>query len=61
MNGQLVAILAQISAANARVAAMQAENAVRQHCGHSPAYDESAFMAEAFGLDELSRNALAVA
>lgn len=61
MNGQLVAILAQISAANARVEGMKAYNDARRAEGYSLAYDEDAFLAEAHGLEELARNAQALA
>lgn len=54
MSPHLVGILAAIFAAQARVAAMQAENAHRAACGNSPAYGEEAFSAEAAHLDMLS-------
>jgi hypothetical protein len=57
MSPQLVGILAQIAASNARVAGMQAENAHRAACGNSPSYGEDAFNHEAQHLDMLSNDA----
>ncbi len=54
MSSTLISILAAIAAANARVAGMQAANTHRIACGHSIAYDEDAFFAEASQLDQLS-------
>lgn len=61
MNTTLVAILAHISACNARVAAMQAENEQRKAVGSSMAYTDADFMYEANQLDQLAieaRNAI---
>lgn len=58
MNANLVSILAQIAASQARVAGMQAENAHRAACGNSPAYGEDAFGHEAQFLDRLAVDAL---
>lgn len=41
-------------AAQARVAAMQAENAWRKSCGNAPAYDGDAFFSEANLLEQLA-------
>lgn len=54
MSPQLVSILAQISACNARVAAMQAENAHRVSNGWANTYGEDAFNQEAAGLEYLA-------
>jgi len=57
MNGQLVAILALIAAANARIEGMKATNIERQANGYALAYDEQAFVDEAIALAELARDA----
>lgn len=57
MNGHLVSLLACIYAANARVLAMQAENAQRQALGQSMAYTDSDFHYEAQELDKLAAEA----
>lgn len=54
MKPRLVAILALIAAAQARVAGMQAENERRTSCGHSLAYGAEAFQVEANHLETLS-------
>lgn len=54
MSPHLVALLAAIAAAQARIAGMQAENAHRIACGYSPSYGEDAFNALAADLDRLS-------
>lgn len=57
MNAELVAILAEIAAANARVLGMHAENAQRLSTDSSPAYREDHFQAEANHLDYLATKA----
>lgn len=57
MSAQLVAILAAIFAAQARIAGMQAENQHRVACGNSIAYGEDAFGHEAQHLEMLSVDA----
>lgn len=54
MSPQLVATLAHIAAANARIEGMKALNAERQSNGHALAYDEDAFFAEAANLENLA-------
>lgn len=54
MNAQLVSILAEITAAQARIAGMVAENQQRMVCGQSLAYDGDSFFCEASILDQLS-------
>lgn len=49
-----IRMLAEISAANARVAGYTAENAYRVACGNSPAYDNTAFDNEAKGLETIA-------
>lgn len=61
MSPALVAILAQITACNARVAAMQAANDQRKAEGNSMAYTDDHFWSEANQLDSLAieaRNAI---
>jgi hypothetical protein len=50
----LVGLVAQIAAAQARVAAMHAENLCRTAAGNSPVYGEDAFNAQANALDHLA-------
>ena len=60
MNSELVALFAAISAENARIAGMQAENMQRAALGHSMAYLEQDFAYSAAELDRLcitARNA----
>jgi hypothetical protein len=57
MNPMLVAILAQITASQARVLGMAASNAHWAAIGQSPAYDEQAFRAEADHLEALANDA----
>jgi hypothetical protein len=57
MSPQLVSILAQINASQARVLAMAATNAHWVLIGQSPAYDEQAFRVEADHLEALSNDA----
>ena len=54
MNAQLVAIYAEICAANARVEAYKAENTQRAAQGDSPAYREDVFASEAHTLAHLA-------
>lgn len=54
MNPQLVAIMAAIAAAQARIAGMQAANTARESNGEALAYGEEEFFYEANYLDELS-------
>lgn len=54
MNSQLVAIMAAIVAAQARIAGMQAANTVRESNGEALAYGEKEFFYEANYLDGLS-------
>lgn len=54
MNPQLVAIMAAIAAAQARIAGMQAANTVRESNGEALAYGEEEFFYEANYLDGLS-------
>jgi hypothetical protein len=57
MSPQLVAVLAAIFAAQARVVAMSAENLARLNQGAPLAYSPDAFFAEAGNLDQLSLEA----
>ena len=57
MTGQLLAIHAQILAANARVLGMQAENMQRAAVGNSMAYGEAAFLCESDYLQTLAHDA----
>lgn len=57
MSPQLLAIQAEIFAAQARVLGMQAENDQRKACGDSPAYREDDFSNEASGLQHLAEAA----
>ena len=54
MNSQLVAILAHVAAAQARIEGMKAENTERQSNGYALAYDADSFFAEAAQLDQLA-------
>lgn len=54
MSGQLVAILAQIAAAQARIAGMQAANEHWAQLGQQPEFDQQHFNAEASGLEHLA-------
>lgn len=54
MNSQLIAVFAAISACNARVEGMKAENQHRLNCENGVAYGDDAFAYEAKLLDELS-------
>jgi hypothetical protein len=54
MNPTLVAIMANIVAAQARIEGMKAENVKREADGYAPAYDVNAFFVEANLLDQLS-------
>lgn len=54
MNAELVAIVAHIAAAQARVLGMQAENEHRVASGQAVAYREADFGREAAHLDYLS-------
>lgn len=54
MNSQLVAIMASIIAAQARIEGMKAKNTERESQGYALEYDEDAFFAEAARLDQLS-------
>ena len=54
MSPVLVSILAQVAAAQARVAGMQAANQHWVALGQSPAYDEQHFKAEADALEHLA-------
>lgn len=54
MSTQLVAILASMSACNARIAAMQAANDQRKVEGNSMAYTDDHFWGEASQLGQLS-------
>lgn len=58
MNEQLVRYLALISAANARVAAMQADNQQRAVQGDSVAWTGDHFFAEANHLEVMARELL---
>lgn len=57
MSPQLVSILAQVLASDARVQGMMAENATREGGGNSPAYGQVAFDHEAAHLDMLATDA----
>ena len=57
MTPELLTIYAEICAANARIAAMQAENAHRDSLGHGPLYGENAFFDEADKLAQLAISA----
>ena len=54
MNPQLVSILAAITASQARIAGMVAENQQRLVCNNSICYGEDSFLTEAQHLDQLS-------
>ena len=54
MNGQLVAILANIAAAEARIAGMMSENIAAINRGEGIVYSEDRFNSEAFQLDQLA-------
>lgn len=54
MNAQLIAIYAEICAANARVEGYKAENTQRAAQGDSPAYREDVFSSEANALSHLA-------
>lgn len=54
MSPQLVAALANIAAAQARIEGMKAENIERQEQGHALAYDGDAFFEAAQQLDVLA-------
>ena len=54
MNAQLVAILAAVAAAQARIAGMQSANAISISTGKGLAYEPDAFFYEAQHLDMLS-------
>lgn len=54
MNPILVAIMANIVAAQARIEGMKAKNIERQADGYALAYDDNAFFVEANLLDQLS-------
>lgn len=54
MNLRNTAYLAQISACNAQVAAMNAENAVRQAAGDSPAYGHDHFLEQVQELQSIN-------
>lgn len=58
MTNYLIAQLAYIAAANARVEGMKAENMQRQRRGESLAYTENQFAAEAEALDALAMRVL---
>jgi len=58
MNNQQLQILALITASNARVLGMQAENQLRASCGESPAYGDGHFQEEAQHLEHLSVQAI---
>lgn len=58
MSPQLVAILAGIAAANARIEGMKALNAKRVSEGYALAYDEDSFFYEAQQLDNLAQQAI---
>ena len=60
MNAQLVSILAQIAACQARVAGMQAANSHRLSIDASISYDDAAFGMEADILDRLAADASAL-
>ena len=53
MNKEMLSILAQISACNARIAAMQALNSARMQDGLAPGYAESSFWEEVATLESL--------
>ena len=55
MTGFQIYVLASISASQARIAGMQAENQLRQMKGEGPAYGEDAFNKEATKLQTLAR------
>lgn len=57
MNNELVAIMALIAAANARIAGMQAKNYERQQSNYALAYDEDDFFDEAHRLELLAISA----
>jgi len=57
MNNELVAIMALIAAANARIAGMQAKNYERQQSNYALAYDEDDFFTEAHHLELLAISA----
>jgi hypothetical protein len=57
MSAELVAILAAIAAAQARIAGMQVANASIDLQAYPPRYDEHAFLAEAHQLDQLATHA----
>lgn len=58
MSPQLVAALAHIAAAQARIEGMKALNDERRSNGHALAYDEDSFFAEASQLDSLATHIL---
>lgn len=58
MNAVQVQTLAHILAANARVEGMRAANQHRLSLGHSIAYDEEHFFAEAAHLETLAEQAI---
>lgn len=57
MNPNLIAILAEIHAAQARVLGMHAENQCRESSGDAPAYVARDFNYEATGLEHLAQAA----
>lgn len=58
MSKELVQILALITAAQARIAGMQAENQHRLACGNAVAYADEAFGVEADNLERLAIQAV---
>jgi hypothetical protein len=54
MNEEMLSIFAQISACNAKIAAMQALNSARLQEGMTPGYDEHDFWEEVVVLEKLS-------
>ena len=57
----VLSCLAEIHATNARIEAMKAANAAREHRGEAQAYDEAAFHAKADDLDIISSRIIEVA
>lgn len=58
MDHQLVAALAEIFSAYARIEGMRAQNQHRASCGESPAYDEAHFDQEANHLQNIANGLL---
>lgn len=58
MSSAQLQVLALILASQARVLGMQADNALREACGESPAYVAGHFLEEAQHLEQLSIQAI---